>query len=451
MRPDVPRFTLRLQSRPTRCAALAALATAVALPLTGVLPAAAMNVPPHQLVPTPLPMPSLPTTLPGLGPSPSPTPSPRPTPVASTGGSGGGTHHPGNSVTTGGPFGPGGIASAFTVPAAAAASTAAGTAGTAAQPFRPTPPPPILPYLLPNDRSSAVQSAVPPLLLGLLLISLGLWLVAMRHRRQALQTAALERTKTDFLNLASHELRGPLTILKGYISTAREGHFGELPDAFATRLPTVQAQLARMELLVEQMLETARLDAGHPDVQREPADLRRVVRDALPAERLEGSEHRVEVEAPDFPVIADVDEKRIEQVLRNLIDNAIKYSDAPAHVTVRLSTDAGSAQVSVTDRGHGIAPEDMRRLFSRFGRLVTDKNSHVPGVGLGLYLGREVARRHGGDLEGTSELGRGSTFTLTLPLQSHDDAARSGAAAETNPLQRAVRSVSRRLPNKARE
>src|SRR5207249_7035671 len=99
------------------------------------------------------------------------------------------------------------------------------------------------------------------------------------------------RTKTDFLNLASHELRGPLTVLKGYMSTAEEGVFGTLPKELKHRMPIVLAQLDRIDLLVEQMLETARLDAGHPDVRREPADLREVVRGALPVERLEGSDH----------------------------------------------------------------------------------------------------------------------------------------------------------------
>jgi signal transduction histidine kinase len=302
-------------------------------------------------------------------------------------------------------------------------------------------------YIFPVDRGGATQSAVLPLLGGLLLVSIGLWLMSMRHRREALQAAALERTKTDFLNLASHELRGPLTILKGYVSTAREGHFGELPEAFVARIPTVQGQLGRMEMLVEQMLETARLDAGNPDVQRELNDLRRLVRGAVPSDGVDGPENRVDIHLPDVPVEVDVDSRRIEQVLRNLVDNALKYSDPPAHVSVRLWTDEEQAHVSVTDQGFGISPEDMKRLFSRFGRLVTDRNSHIPGVGLGLYLGRTVARMHGGELDATSEPGRGSTFTLTLPLHREDTPA---GHVEEAPVQRAVRFFARLLPSRAR-
>lgn len=418
-----------------RAAVLAVLAAAgLALAPAG-LPVAAAGLP------LPVPLPSLPPILPG--PSPSPSPSPTPSSGQTAGGGGGGAGQQASAASSSQPFGPGGIVSAFVPPAAASSSAPPASPA----PFRPADVPPPQSYIFPIDRGAATQSAIPPLLVGLLLVSLGLWLMSMRHRRQALQSAALERIKTDFLNLASHELRGPLTILKGYVSTAREGHFGELPEAFATRLPTVQNQLARMETLVEQMLETARLDAGHPDVQREVTDLRRLVRSAVPGAAPEGAEHRVDLEVPDIPVEVEIDARRIEQVLRNLVDNALKYSDPPAHVRVRLWTDPERAYVSVTDQGFGIAPEDMKRLFSRFGRLVTDRNSHIPGVGLGLYLGRTVARMHGGELDASSVPGRGSTFTLTLPL--HQDQPAAGRAEES-PVQRAVRFVSRYLPSRAR-
>jgi signal transduction histidine kinase len=418
----------------------------LAAPGADLLPSPSPN---NTLVPnsavTPLPLPSIPSILPG----PSPTPS-----SASSGttghGSGGQPGQAGSSSSNGG-FGSSGIAGAFgPTDVNASTSNPAGLAPSPA-PYTPVAPPASLfspNFLFPQDRASAAQSAVLPLLSGLLLVALGLWLMAMRHRREALVAASLERTKTDFLNLASHELRGPLTVLKGYISTAREGEFGELPAELAGRLPVVQSQLNRMEMLVEQMLETARLEAGNPDVRREPADLRRIVRNALPTEVLEGTAHQVDVEVPDAPVVADVDERRIEQVLHNLVDNALKYSDPPAHVTVRLTSEEGTARIDVTDRGHGIAPEDMDKLFSRFGRLVTEENSHIPGVGLGLFLGRSVAQMHGGDVAATSTPGEGSTFTLTLPLHVEGQEPLP-APAGLGP--RALRWFGRLLPSRARE
>lgn len=398
-----------------------------------------------SVLPSPIPLPSVPSVLPGASPSPTPNAG------TTTGGgshTGAGSQSGGTGGQSAGGFGSGGIAGAF-APTTVSASNANPALPTPPA-YQPVAPPPSLlspSYLFPQDRAGAAQSAVLPLLSGLLLVSLGLWLMAMRHRREALLAASLERTKTDFLNLASHELRGPLTVLKGYVSTAREGEFGELPAEFAGRLPVVQSQLSRMEMLVEQMLETARLEAGNPEVRREPADLRRIVRNALPTEVLEGTDHQVEVEVPDAPVIADVDERRIEQVLHNLVDNALKYSDPPAHVHVRLTAAGGSAQVEVTDQGHGISPEDMDKLFSRFGRLVTDENSHIPGVGLGLFLGRAVARMHGGDLSAESAPGKGSTFTLTLPL--HVEGQEPAGPASTGA--RALRWFGRLLPSRAPE
>ncbi|HEX6487846.1 MAG TPA: HAMP domain-containing sensor histidine kinase [Candidatus Dormibacteraeota bacterium] len=411
-------------------------------------PASLLPSPLPLALPSPLPLPSLPPILPQPSPSPSPAP-------PSTGGQGSGKTHGGGQGSSSSGFGSSGILSAFS-----SGSTTASAANTTVAPpptpgaYQPAAPPPAIfnpATLFPQaDSGNATESAVLSLLGGLLLVSLGLWLMAMRHRREALEAASLERTKTDFLNLASHELRGPLTVLKGYMSTAREGHFGQLPKEFAGRMPIVQNQLARMEMLVEQMLETARLDAGHPDVQRHPADLRRVVQNALPAEIIEGSGHHVEVEAPLDPVFVDIDEKRIEQVLHNLVDNALKYSATPATVKVRVSSDyEATARVAVEDHGHGIPPDQMGKLFSRFGRLVTEENSHVPGVGLGLYLGREVARRHGGDLTAISEPGQGSTFTLSLPLH-HEDGTADPARPADNPADRALRWFGRLLPNKER-
>jgi signal transduction histidine kinase len=413
-------------------------------------PAASSPSPPPILpadllpTPTPLPLPSLP--LPSLPPI---LPGPSPSPTSAGGSTGTGSQSSGGQAATQGGqlFSSSGIAGAFAPTAARGASTARtaaspGPAQAAAPPasiFSPS-------QIFPQDPSAVAQSAVLPLLMGLLLLSLGLWLMAMRHRREALVAASLERTKTDFLNLASHELRGPLTVLKGHLATAEEGAYGELPSEFAGRLPVVQKQLARMEMLVEQMLETARLDAGHPDVRREPADLRGLIQDSLPTEMLEGGDDVVRVEAPAEPVVADVDQARIEQVLHHLIENALKYSDPPAEVLVRLTAEGGAARIDVMDRGHGIAPENMDRLFSRFGRLVTEENSHVPGVGLGLFLGRAVARMHGGDLTAVSTPGEGSTFTLTLPLQ--------GAPPRPIPTQRGrgglVRWFGRLLPSRGR-
>jgi signal transduction histidine kinase len=127
------------------------------------------------------------------------------------------------------------------------------------------------------------------------------------------------------------------------------------------------------------------------------------------------TEHRVEVDVPEEPVLARVNHERVVLALRNIIDNAVKYSPTGGEVVCTISRDNGVARVRVADHGLGIAVEDRDKLFTRFGRVLTTAHSHIPGIGLGLYFSRQVARRHGGDVSLVDGNEPGSTFELTLP------------------------------------
>ena len=122
---------------------------------------------------------------------------------------------------------------------------------------------------------------------------------------------------------------------------------------------------------------------------------------------------QAELPAQEVPIVAD--RQRVETIVTNLLDNAIKYSPDGGPITCRLDVD-GAARLSVSDRGLGIAPEDMPTLFTRFGRIVRNETTTIAGTGLGLYLSRELARLQEGELTAESEQGKGSTFTLRLPL-----------------------------------
>jgi len=229
--------------------------------------------------------------------------------------------------------------------------------------------------------------------------------------------AALERTKTEFLNLASHELRGPITVIRGYLSMLERGSLGVIPESASKALPVLTAKAEEMNALVEQMIEAARLEEGRLELSPRRADLREVARTALQmAEPFTDAAHALVFESPDIeiPVMIDVD--RIATVIGNLLTNAIKYSPGGGPVTVKVSTTDQIGRISVTDTGVGIPPDRFDRLFTRFGRIITPETSHIPGTGLGLYLSRELARLHGGDLTATSVLGKGSTFVLAVPL-----------------------------------
>jgi signal transduction histidine kinase len=229
--------------------------------------------------------------------------------------------------------------------------------------------------------------------------------------------AALERTKTEFLNLASHELRGPITVIRGYLSMLERGSLGVIPESARKALPVLTAKAEEMNALVEQMIEAARLEEGRLELSPRRADLREVARTALEmAQPFTDPAHALVFDSPDIeiPVMIDVD--RIATVIGNLLTNAIKYSPGGGQVTVKVSTADQLGQISVTDTGVGIPADRFDRLFTRFGRIVTPETSHIPGTGLGLYLSRELARLHGGDITATSVLGKGSTFVLAVPL-----------------------------------
>jgi signal transduction histidine kinase len=172
----------------------------------------------------------------------------------------------------------------------------------------------------------------------------------------------------------------------------------------------------RLSGLVEDTLDFARLEAGRLAFRMEPADLRRVVREAI-----EGSDGagRVVARLPDDPVVGNVDAAALRRAVRNLVDNAVRHGGGDAPVRVELSATNGHASIAVIDRGRGIAPEHQPRLFERFFR-VPSATHETKGVGLGLALCREVARAHGGDVDVESRVGAGSTFTLRLPTAPRD-------------------------------
>ena len=240
---------------------------------------------------------------------------------------------------------------------------------------------------------------------------------ANRLRQKANHLAELEKAKSEFLRLASHELRGPAAMLGGYLSLMEDESLGPIPKRMRPVLPLLRTKAAQINLLANEMVEAARLEDERLQLSRRRLDLREVVRRSLETTRaLVTSRHRLRFDdrvRHILPILADP--MRLDIVIGNLIDNAIKYSPKGGDVTVQLSVAGGLGLVIVRDLGIGIAPADMDRLFVRFSRIVQDTD--VPGTGLGLYLARELARLHGGDIVAVSKPGEGSEFTLSLPLE----------------------------------
>jgi signal transduction histidine kinase len=238
---------------------------------------------------------------------------------------------------------------------------------------------------------------------------------ALDRVRVAERMTALEEVKSRFLRLASHELRGPLALVRGYVSMIGDGSLqGE--DVHKA-VPVMLAKLSQMTGMLNEMLETARIEDNRLEVKAEKFDLRDAVTDVVDMiSPITDNGHRLQATVPGEEIAVVADRAKVETILSNLLDNAIKYSPGGGEIRLDLNTLDNSAMLTVSDQGIGIAQEDMKVLFTRFGRITNDDTIPIPGTGLGLYLSRELARVQEGEVTAESEPGRGSKFTLRLPL-----------------------------------
>jgi signal transduction histidine kinase len=223
-----------------------------------------------------------------------------------------------------------------------------------------------------------------------------------------------DRLKDEFVALISHDLRTPLTSITGYVELALED---DLSDEVRGFLDVVSRNTERLLALVNDLLFVARLQTGEMSLEPAEVDLDDVVRDGVRSLEPRALAKRVTLtcEVEEVPR-TKVDRGRILQVVDNLLSNAVKFTPVGGAVHVSLRRDAERLVLEVADTGIGIAPEDQRRLFERFFRAENAVERHVPGTGLGLYISRAIAEAHGGTLTVRSELGRGSSFRLELPL-----------------------------------
>ena len=238
-----------------------------------------------------------------------------------------------------------------------------------------------------------------------------------RLEAHARRMADLEGQKSEFLQLASHELRAPITLVSGYLSMLEEGTLGELPGPAAKVVPLMAARMRHMSELVDRMLTTSRMEIRARGQNATDLDLVALAEAvAASASAMAGDElpRLVNVTA-QAPVRVRADPEQVETILGNLISNALKYSPDGGEVTVTVREEPRWIAVDVTDHGAGIAEEDLSKLFEPFGRLHSAIAAGIQGTGLGLHLSRGLAQAQGGDIAVASRPGEGSTFTLRLP------------------------------------
>ena len=228
----------------------------------------------------------------------------------------------------------------------------------------------------------------------------------------------LERSKSAFLNLVAHELRSPLTVLRGYLSMFRDSSPERRRELEERSLPALEAKTMEMSRLVDQMVEVARIEEGSLRLRADTIDIGPIAEQAVELARAldENPAHRIVFEP--FPGELNVvgDAERVHIILSNLLSNAIKYSPSGGDVKVIMDRTDELGRVVINDQGVGVPLSEQIRLFSRFMRVERPENDHVPGTGMGLYLSRELARRMGGDVVLQWSGPGGSSFALVLPL-----------------------------------
>jgi chemotaxis family two-component system sensor kinase Cph1 len=224
----------------------------------------------------------------------------------------------------------------------------------------------------------------------------------------------IEEIKDEFIGLVSHELRTPLTIIMGSIRTAMSQ--GISPEDIQMLLENAAAGADSMELILGNLLELSRHQANRLQLEQQPLNLVGLARTVVRKEESQSRSHRFTVDIPaDLPPVS-ADLVRIERILHNLVDNAVKYSPAGGDVRISARHNGQYLTVSVSDQGVGIAQKDQVKLFEPFQRLDAESRPGIKGVGLGLVVCRRLVEAHGGRIWIESDRGKGSTFSFTLPI-----------------------------------
>jgi two-component system phosphate regulon sensor histidine kinase PhoR len=219
----------------------------------------------------------------------------------------------------------------------------------------------------------------------------------------------LQRVRKDFLEDFSHEVRTPLAGMKSAAETLEHG--GLTREQEVQLRHVMQRQIARIERLVNDLSELNRIETGELELHKRPVDLRDVLNDLC--EDFRGRSESIRFTVDGEGAIAIVDPSRAQQIFSNLLDNACKHGGGKGEVSVEIARDDGEAVVRVSDRGPGIPPQELDRIFHRFYRV--DRSRSQPGTGLGLAIARHLVAAHGGTIRALNRPGGGATFEVRLP------------------------------------
>ncbi|MBA3551624.1 MAG: GAF domain-containing protein [Actinobacteria bacterium] len=253
-------------------------------------------------------------------------------------------------------------------------------------------------------------------------------LVAHSNQLLSQQRATVERLreldqmKSDFVGIASHELRTPLAAIRGFTSTLIKNRSRISDEQVMDFVRIIDRQSDRLARLVEDLLLVSRIEAGTIQLQPKDVELRTFLHQAVETFDPE-ARGRIRLDVTEADQKVSIDADRVDQVLRNLIDNAIKFSPTGTPVVVDAHLEDGTIQVSVTDSGEGIAAEDLPHIFERFHQAEAVLTRQAEGAGLGLYITKRLVEAMGGRIQVSSRPGAGSTFAVTIPQSTETTSA----------------------------
>jgi len=225
-----------------------------------------------------------------------------------------------------------------------------------------------------------------------------------------------EIRKNDFLAMASHELKTPLTSLKAYIQLLTKRLLPSTDSFVDNALLKANNQVNKMIALIHAILDLSKLESGKLQLKLKDFEINKLISDTIAEINVSNPGYVINFEPDEIIIDVNADKEKIGQVISNLLNNAMKYSDQGTRITVSSKKVKGNVRVSITDEGIGINHQDQAKLFQRFYRVENEKMQNISGFGIGLYLAREIIKRHKGKIWMESEEDKGATFYFSLPL-----------------------------------
>ena len=230
----------------------------------------------------------------------------------------------------------------------------------------------------------------------------------------------LDKLKDEFVSVASHELRTPMTAIKSYLWMALNKVPKPLDPNLQKYLDIAYASTDRLLKLVQDMLTVSRIEGKRLEIRKETIDIYPLTKQIYEELKISADEKKINfiLEDPHNSFLVNVDKDRIREVIQNLIGNALKFTPAQGKITISFAKKGGMIETSVSDTGRGIAPEDVGKLFHKFERIDSaySQNQAITGTGLGLYIAKQIVTLHNGNIWVNSKVGEGTTFVFSLPM-----------------------------------